>query len=137
MENVSTLFSGILCLYSSRWAPFTATCGRRHAFLTAQVHRCLRPWQHGFTDLEGVFVHQDDGLEGGAAFVGQLVERFLFAPALPLQGVTYHTGRAFEARAEAEGDVRAGLGAAAARQVDLEPAGRVHAAAGLPVVVQC
>ena len=76
-------------------------------------------------------MHQDDGLEGGSAFVGQLVERFLFAPALLQQGVTHHTGRAFEARAEVEGDVRARLGAAAARQVDLKPAERAHTEAGL------
>ena len=76
-------------------------------------------------------MHQDDGLEGGSAFVGQLMERFLFAPALLQQGVTHHTGRAFEARAEVEGDVRARLGAAAARQVDLKPAEKVHTGAGL------
>lgn len=71
-------------------------------------------------------MHQDDGLEGGSTLVGQLMERFLFAPALVQQGVTDHAGRAFEARAEVEGDVRAWLGAAAARQVDLKPAERVH-----------
>lgn len=80
------------------------------------------PRQRGSADLEDVVVHQDDGLEGGPAFVGQLVERFLFAPALLQQGVTHHTGRAFEARAEVEGDVRARLGAAAARQVHLKSA---------------
>lgn len=76
-------------------------------------------------------MHQDDGLEGGSAFVGQLLERLLFAPALLQQGVTDHTGRAFEARAEVEGDVRARLGAAAARQVDLKPAERARTQAGL------
>lgn len=86
----------------------------------------------GFTDLEDVFVHQDDGLEGGATFVGQLMERFLFAPALLQQGVTHHAGRAFEAGAEVEGDVRAWLGTAAARQVDLKPAEIVHTEAGSP-----
>lgn len=80
------------------------------------------PRQRWFADLEDVVVHQDDGLEGGPAFVGQLVECFLFAPALLQQGVTHHTGRAFEARAEVEGDVRARLGAAAARQVHLKSA---------------
>lgn len=75
---------------------------------------------------------QDDGLEGGSAFVGQLMERFLFAPALLQQGLTHHTGRAFEARAEVEGDVRARLSAAAARQVHLKPAERVHTGAGSP-----
>lgn len=106
------------------------------AFLkgTTHVHPCLRPSQHEFTDLEDVFVHQDDGLEGGSAFVGQLMERFLFAPALLQQGVTHHTGRAFEARAEVEGDVRARLGAAAVRQVDLKPAERMHTEAGLLTV---
>lgn len=59
------------------------------------------------------------------------MERFLFAPALLQQGVTHHTGRAFEARAEVEGDVRTRLGAAAARQVDLKPAERVHDEPGL------
>lgn len=70
-------------------------------------------------------MHQDDGLEGGAASVGQLVERFLFAPALLQQGVADHAGRLFEARAEAQRHVRGRLGAAAARQVDLKPAQRV------------
>lgn len=78
--------------------------------------------QLGLTDLEGVFMHQDDRLEGGAALVGQLVEHLLSAPALLQQGVAHHTGRALEARAEVEGDVRAWFGAAATRQVDLKPA---------------
>lgn len=77
-----------------------------------------------FTDLVGVIVHQDDGLEGGSSFVRQLMERLLFAPALLQQGGTNHAGRAFEARAEVQGDVRARLGAAAARQVDLKTAER-------------
>lgn len=67
-------------------------------------------------------MHQDDGLEGRAALIGQLMERLLFAPALLQQGVAHHAGRACEARAEVEGDVGARLGAAAARQVDLKPA---------------
>lgn len=71
-------------------------------------------------------MYQDDGLEGGPAFVGQLMQRLLLAPALLQQGVAYHAGRAFEARAEVERDVRARLGAAAARQVDLKPAERQH-----------
>lgn len=67
-------------------------------------------------------MHQNDGLEGGSSFVGQLMERLLFAPALLQEGFADHTWRAFEARAEVEGDVGARLGAAAARQVDLKPA---------------
>ncbi|KAG7226223.1 hypothetical protein INR49_002962 [Caranx melampygus] len=84
----------------------------------------FHPVQHGSTDLKDIVVHQDDGLEGGSAFVGQLMEHLLLAPALLQQGVTHHAGRAFEARAEVEGDVGARLGAAAARQVDLKPAER-------------
>lgn len=87
-----------------------------------RAYRRLRPLTARVPDLEDVVVHQDDGLEGGPAFVGQLVERFLFAPALLQQGVTHHTGRTFEARAEVEGNVRAWLGAAAARQVHLKSA---------------
>lgn len=91
-----------------------------------QIAARLHPQPHESADLEDVFVHQDDGLEGGTALVGQLMERFLFAPALLQQGVADHAGRASEARAEVEGDVGARLGAAAARQVDLKPAERVH-----------
>lgn len=69
-------------------------------------------------------MHQDDGLEGGAAFVGQLVERFLLGPAPLQQRAAHHAGRLYEAGAEAQGHVRGGFGAAAARQVDLKPAGR-------------
>lgn len=79
-----------------------------------------------FTDLEDIFMHQDDCLKGCPTFVGQLMECFLFAPVLLQQGVTYYRWGAFEARAEVEGDVRARLGAAAARQVNLKPADRVH-----------
>lgn len=50
------------------------------------------------------------------------MERLLLAPGLPQQGAANHAGRALEAGAEAEGDVGARLGAAAAGQVDLEPA---------------
>lgn len=89
-----------------------------------QIRRHLHLYQSGFSDLKDVLMHQDDGLEGGSAFVGQLVKRLLFAPALVQQGVTHHAGRAFEARAEVEGDIRAWLSAAAARQVDLKPAER-------------
>lgn len=71
-------------------------------------------------------MYQDDGLEGCPTFVGQLMQRLLFVPALLQQGVTHHAGRAFEARAEVEGDVRARLGAAAARQVDLKPSNGVN-----------
>lgn len=95
-------------------------------------HRLIGPQQRGFTDLKDVSAHQDDGLEGGSAFVGQLVERLLLAPALLQQGVADDAGRALEARAEVEGDVGARFGAAAAGQVDLEPAGeRAHTGAGL------
>lgn len=76
----------------------------------------------GFTYLKTVFVHQNDGLEGGASFVGQPVERLLFPPALLLQGVTHHTGGVDEARAEVERDVGARFGAATTRQVHLKPA---------------
>lgn len=74
--------------------------------------------------LEGTVVHQDDGLEGGAASVGQLMQRLLSAPAALQQGAAHHARRAPEARAEAEGDVRGRLGAAATRQVHLEPGQR-------------
>lgn len=69
-------------------------------------------------------MHQDDGLEGGAASVGQLMQRLLSAPAALQQGAAHHARRAPEARAEAEGDVRGRLGAAATRQVHLEPGQR-------------
>lgn len=82
---------------------------------------CFHP-VHGSTDLKDVVVHQDDGLEGRPAFVGQLMERLLSAPALLQQRVAHHARRAFEAGAEVEGHVGARLGAAAARQVDLKPA---------------
>lgn len=81
--------------------------------------------------LEVIFMNQDDGLKWGSAFVGQLMQRLLFSPALLQQGVTHHRGRAFKARAEVDGDVRARLGAAAAGQIDLKPADRVHTMAGL------
>lgn len=71
-------------------------------------------------------MHQDDGFKGGSSFVRQLMERLLFAPALLQEGVADHAGWAFEARAEVEGDVRARLGAAATRQVDLKPAKPVY-----------
>lgn len=74
-----------------------------------------------FTNLEDISMHQDDSLKGGSAFIGQLMKSFLFAPALLQQRLTDHTGRAFEARAEVEGNVRTRLGAAAARQIDLKP----------------
>ena len=87
---------------------------------TTLAHRCPHPRE--LTDLKDVFMNQDDCLEGGSTFVGQLMESLLFAPALLQQGVTHHTWRASEARAEVESDIRARLGAAAARQVDLKPA---------------
>lgn len=66
-------------------------------------------------------MHQDDGLEGGAASVRQLMQRLLWAPAALQQGAARHARRAAEARADPQGDVRGRLGAAAARQVHLEP----------------
>lgn len=83
------------------------------------------------TDLKDIFMHQNDGLKRGSSFVGQLMERLLFAPALLQEGFTDHAGGAFEARAEVEGDVRARLGAAATRQVDLKPAKTAHTRAEL------
>lgn len=76
-------------------------------------------------------MHQNDGLKGGSSFVGQLMESLLFAPALLQEGFADHAGWAFEAGAEVEGDVRARLGAAATRQVDLKPAKTVHTRAEL------
>lgn len=64
---------------------------------------------------------QDDGLEGSSASEGQLVQRLLFAPAILQQRLTHHRGRVVEPRAEAEGDIGARLGAAAAGQVDVKP----------------
>ena len=55
------------------------------------LHR-LSDVDDGSTYLKDIFEHQDDGLEGGPSFVGQLVERLLFAPVLLQQGVTHHTG---------------------------------------------
>lgn len=74
--------------------------------------------------LKAVFVHQDDGLKGGASFVGQLVEGLLSPPALLLQRVAHHTGGVVEAGAEVERDIGAGFGATATRQINLKPAGR-------------
>lgn len=71
-------------------------------------------------------MHQDDGLKGGAASVGQLMERLLSAPVLLQQGVAHHAGRPFEVRAEAKGNIRGRLSAAAVRQVHLEPKERSH-----------
>lgn len=79
-----------------------------------------------FTHFEGVAVYQDDGLKGGTASVGQLMERLLLAPIFLQQGVAHHAGRPFEARAEAKGNIRGRLGAAAVRQVHLEPEERSH-----------
>lgn len=56
-------------------------------------------------DFESVVLHQDDGLEGGTAFVGQLVERFLLGPAPLQQGAARHAGRVDKAGAEAQGHV--------------------------------
>lgn len=69
-------------------------------------------------------MHQDDRLEGGAAAVGQLLQRLLPAPAALQQRAAHHARRAAEAGAEAQGHVRGRLGAAAAGQVHLEPGGR-------------
>lgn len=56
-------------------------------------------------DFESVVLDQDDGLEGGAAFVGQLVERLLLGPAPLQQRAAHHAGRVDEAGAEAQGHV--------------------------------
>lgn len=75
-------------------------------------------------NLESVVLRQDDGLKGGPVFVGQLMERFLLCPAPLQQRAADHAGRAFKARAEAQGNVWGGFGAAATRQVDPKPAER-------------
>lgn len=82
--------------------------------------------EDGLVYLKTVFVHQDDGLKGGASFVGQLVERLLSTPALLLQRVAHHAGGVVEAGAEVEHDIGARFGATATRQINLKPAGRGH-----------
>lgn len=57
------------------------------------------------SDFESVVLHQDDGLKGGAVFVGQLMERFFLGPAPLQQRAAHHAGRVDEAGAEAQGHV--------------------------------
>lgn len=55
IENVSILSSGILCLYSNKWEPFTATCrykGEQHSHRITKIYYTVFAWLlHDYTSF--------------------------------------------------------------------------------------
>lgn len=55
IESVSILSSGILCLYSNKWEPFTATCrykGEQHSHRITKIYYTVFAWLlHDYTSF--------------------------------------------------------------------------------------